>query len=508
MNRIRGKRYDSEPKLNKKKVAAFIIAIIVIIMVVVSLKNLLTTDKKTGNVSALTTYISAYENNKWGVIDNEGTPIIEPTYDEIVVVPNKHKDIFICVYDVNYENNTYKTKVLNKSGKEILEKYNLVEAIENSKENEVWYEDDILRFEKDGKYGLINFKGKEVLSPEYSNIYALSGTEKSIVIEKDGKKGIFTTVSNEIVIEPKYDEIISINNNNENGYIVKNSENKYGIMSNDKKIILDLKYDEIKNLESKDYVVVKENNVLKIINKQGQTIIETGFDSIEKINSDEFIIIKDGKYGVLDKSGNTVLPNEYEDIKPSITSYYIAKKNGKYGIVSSADNSAKIDFEYENINYIKEADFFEAEKSDYTTDLINRDFKKELESVIISDLNMDDGYIRVRKDSEYKYYNFKFEEKTNIEVLTGNTLFLVKENGKYGYVNKNNEKIVDCIYDDAKEQNEFGYSAVKKDGKWGVLKADGTVILEPSINLDENLYVDFIDTWYRHKELDLNVYTK
>lgn len=508
MNRIRGRRYDSEPKLNKKKVAAFIIAIVVIIMVIISLKNLLTTENKAGNKSSLTTYISAYKDNKWGVIDNKGKEIIEPIYDEMVVVPNKNKDIFICVYDVNYENNTYKTKVLDKSGKEILEKYELVEAIENSKENEVWYEDDVLKFQKDGKYGLINFKGKEILDAEYTNIYALSGTEKSIIIEKDGKKGVFSTVSNEIVVEVKYDEISSINNNNENGYIVKNSENKYGILSNDKKTILEEKYDEIKNIESKDYVVVKEKNVLKVVDKSGQTVIETGFDSVEQINSDQFIIIKDGKYGVIDKLGNTVLSNEYEDIKPSISNYYIVKKDGKYGIVLTADNSIKINYEYENINYIKEADFFLAEKSDYTTDIISRNFEKEIEGIIVSELNIENGYIRIRKDANYKYYNFKFEEKSNIEVLTGNTLFLIKENGKYGYVNKNNEKVVDAKYDDAKEQNEFGYSAVKLNGKWGVLKSDGTVVLEPSINLDENLYIDFIDSWYRYKELDLNVYTK
>lgn len=511
MSGNRGRRFeDTSPKLNKKKVVALILAVVVLIMIIISLKNLLTTTGNTGKVSALTTYISVYKDNKWGVIDNSGKIIIEPTYDEMIIVPNKNKDIFICVYDVNYENSTYKTKVLNKSGKEILENYNLVEAIENQKNNEVWHEDDVLKFERNGKYGLINFKGKEILKPEYTKIYALQGTEKTIVLENENGKGIFSTVSNDIVVEVKYSEITSINDNYENGYIVKNLNNKCGIIGNDKKVILEEKYSEIKNIESKDYAVVIENEgePIKVINKNGETLLQSGFDSIEKVNSDEFIIIKDGKYGVIDKTGKEVIPNSYEDIKPSFLGYYIAKKDGKYGVINAKDNTTKIEFQYENINYIKETDFLQAEKDNYTTDIIDRNFDKKLEEVIVSDINVKGGYFRIRKDGNYKYYNFKFEEKENREVLLGNTLFLIKENGKYGYINKAGEKVVDTKYDDAKEQNEFGYSAVKLDGKWGVLKDNGSVLMEPSVDLEENLYIDFIGEFHKHKDLSLNVYTK
>ena len=98
--------------------------------------------------------------------------------------------------------------------------------------------------------------------------------------------------------------------------------------------------------------------------------------------------------------------------------------------------------------------------------------------------------------------------KTNKEVLASNTLFLIKENGKYGYENKEGERIVDCIYDDAKEQNKFGYCAVNKDGKWGALKSDGTVVVEPTRDLSSYLYIDFISDWHRHSDIKLNAYTK
>ncbi len=504
----RGRRVDDTPKLNIKKVIATIIAIIVIIMMVISLKKILTPkDKQTKDVSSLTTYIPVYENEKWGVIDNKGNIIVGLDYDEMVIVPDSNKDIFICVYDVDYNNEQYKTKVIDKEGKEIFTEYEMIEAIENTDDSIVWYEENVLKFQRNGKYGLIDFEGKEIASPIYDNIYAMPGVEKSIIIETNGRKGLVNAVTEEIVIEPKYTDITSLLESYENGYIVKNENNKCGIILPDKTKVLEEKYDEIKKVSGNNYYVVIENGILEVIDSSSNVILNSGYDSVEEIALDNFIIIKDSKYGVIDKTGQIILPAEYENIKFAFSDYFIVQKDGKSGIINK-DGTTVVGFDYDKINYIKTADFFEAEKSDYTTDIIDRSFNTVLSNIIISELNIDDGYLRVREGTDYKYYNFKFEEKTNKEVLSRNTLFLVKENGKYGYENKNGERIVDCIYDDAKEQNQFGYCAVNKEGLWGALKSDGTVIVEPSRNLENYLYVDFIAEWNRYNDLSINVYTK
>lgn len=507
MSRGKGKRFDDTPRLNKKKVFATIIAIIVFIMIIISLKSLLTEDNKNKDVSSLTTYISVFYNNKWGVIDNKGNKIIDTTYEEMIIVPNKNEDLFICTYDVDYNSDSYKTKVLNEKGNEILKEYNLVQALENTDGINIWYESNILKFEKDGKYGLIDFEGKEILKPEYNNIYALPGVEKSLIIEKDGKKGLVNTSMGEVIIPAEYESITNLSENYESGYIVKTQENKFGIIGADKTKILDTKYDEIRKVSGNNYYVVIENGKMMAVDKSGNTVISTGFDSIESIDVDNFTIIRNGKYGVIDAEGKDVISAEYENLKFAFSNYYIAQKDGKFGIIDKSGNIC-IEFKYDKINYINEADFFEAENENSRTDIIDRNFKKVLENIIISELNIENGYLRIRQDDNYKYYNFKFEEKTNKEILTTNTLFLVKENGKYGYENKKGERIVDCIYDDAKEQNEFGFCAIKKDGKWGALKSDGTVVVKPSIDLEDYLYIDFINDWYRFNDLNLNIYTK
>jgi len=85
----------------------------------------------------------------------------------------------------------------------------------------------------------------------------------------------------------------------------------------------------------------------------------------------------------------------------------------------------------------------------------------------VSELNTDKGYIKMRIDSEYKYYNFKFEEEKSSDAQSANNLFLSQKDGKYGYVDVNGNVIVDYTYDDGTEQNAYGFAAVKQNGLWG-----------------------------------------
>ena len=86
-----------------------------------------------------------------------------------MVVPNSKKDVFLCTFDVNYETGEYSTKALNSKNEEIFTDYNKIEAIQNSDENnELWYEDNVLKVQKDGKWGSVDSKGNVVIEPTYN----------------------------------------------------------------------------------------------------------------------------------------------------------------------------------------------------------------------------------------------------------------------------------------------------------------------------------------------------
>lgn len=502
-----GKRYDEEPKLNKKKVFSVILGIIVIIMFVITLSKLLQ-DGTNLTIKAneeTTKYFSVYTNYKWGVINQKGEYVIEPKYDEMIVVPDETEALFACVYDVNYQDGTYKTKIINQNGEKQFTEYDDAEFIVNYDKSKVaWYENNVIRVKKDNKYGLINFKGRELLKCEYDSIEALQGVENVFVINRDQKAGLSDNFGN-IIVDTKYKQIKAISENNKKEFIIINEEGKCGIALSDKTISIECKYDDIKQITANNTYVVKTNNKWQIINEDKSINIEDGFDDVIEMTGD-YIVIKKGKsYGVINSKGEEKIPTEYSMIEYSFGENFIAQKDNKCGVIDT-NNEIKLEFIYEQIEYRKDADLFVATKDEDETIIINREFNEKLTG-IISKVDSEKGYIKIYTNGEYKYYNFKLEEKQNTEIFPNNTLYLSKNNGKYGYINKQGQVIVDYIYDDAKEQNEYGYLSVNKNGKWGSLDKDGNVIEEPKYELENNVVIDFIGKWHLAEDLNANYYT-
>lgn len=491
----KGRRYNryAEPKLNMKKVLGVIVAILVIIMVIVSIVNVIKNGEDKKKVKSYS-YYTVYENGKFGVINNEGETVINPEYTEIVLIPNKDVPIFICTYDLNDQDGTYKTKVINQKNEEIFKEYSKVEAIDNfdSKQN-IWYEDDVLRVEKDGKYGLINFEGKEVLPCDYDEITALKGVTNNLLVKKDGKVGLVNE-KGQTIVNTEYKDIKTLKEGYKNECIIVNDNNQYGIISTTGTVIIEPKYEDVKYLNNSEMFAIKDAGVWKLINKDNQILIDGGYDNIIEAKGENVVVEKGGKYGVVTTKNEEKIPVEYEQIKYTFSIYYIAKTGGKYGIINLNNEQVK-DFNYINMDYVEKGDFIQADVSDTETVIFDNNLSEKING-IVSEINQEKGYIKVYTNNEYKYYNFKFEEKKSSDILTSNNLFLSKKDGKYGYVNKEGKVIVDYIYEDGTEQNSCGFAAVKKDGVWGSINKVGAVELEPSVNLDSNIYTTFIGKWH------------
>lgn len=501
----RGRRYDTEAKLNIKKVIAVILVILVIIMFIVGIRKLLTTSSNEV-VTKVTSYFPVYTNEKWGVIDNTGKIVITPEYTEMITIPDSKTDLFIITYDVNYQDNTYKTKVLNSKNEEKFTNYDLVEAIENiDKNNNLWYEEGVLKVKKQDKYGLIDYTGREILKTEYTSIQALTEVQNSLII-KDGEKVGLCDNKGNIIITPEYKEIKGIGNDYKNGYIVVNNSNKYGLIDFTKNIILEPVYEEIKQVSSTSIFIVKEDGKLKAINKNKETILENKFEDVSEINTDNIIYIKNQKYGIINTNGETKISEQYQDLQYTFGNYYIAKKENKYGIVD-IENKEALPFEYSNITYQKEAGIIIASKeNEENQKILNDKLENKLEGIVV-EINNEKTYIKMRVEDKYKYYNFKLEEIRPWEALTQNTIFLDKKDGKYGYIDKEGNKVIDYIYEDGTEQNNFGYAGVKKDGKWMAIDKEGKVVQEKGYTLENNIIIDFIEKWHLAEDINSYYYT-
>lgn len=491
-NRAKGRRYDTEPKLNLKKVFGVIIAIILIIYVIHSFIKLMKPDNDINNVVP-SKYFAIYSDNKWGVMDQDGNLIINTTYDEMFAIPDKNKDVFIYAYDINDETGEYKTKAINAKKEELFSSYDQVQAIENydSKQN-IWYEKDVLKVQKDGKYGLIDLSGNEVLKCEYDSITALKGVTGNLLIQKDGKVGL-ANLTGQIIIKPEYKNVLSLKEGYKNEYIIVDENNNQGVISTSGTVLIQPKYKAVKYIDSSENFAVNDGT-WKIATSNGNILLEQGYEEIRNIKGENVVVKKDGKYGIVTTDGKAKLENKYEDLKYAFSIYYIAKKDGKFGIINLNGESI-IPFDYINMYYIEEGTLVIADKTESETVIFDSNLAQKF-SGIISEINKEDGYIKVYDGNNYKYYNFKFEEKEGQDILTKNTLFLSKKDGKYGFINKEGKVIVDYIYEDATEQNEYGYAAVKLNGVWGCIDKTGKRVLEPSVNLDNSIYTYFIANWH------------
>ena len=84
------------------------------------------------------------------------------------------------------------------------------------------------------------------------------------------------------------------------------------------------------------------------------------------------------------------------------------------------------------------------------------------------------------------------------------------ENLSRSYVQKlliDGNVIVNYIYDEAREQNDYGYASVKQNGLWGAVDSKGQIAVSPSYNLDNNILVEFIGKWHLGSDLNLYYFT-
>ena len=297
-----------------KKISIILISIVIVISLGISIY--IPIKNKMGEKDDTSIKYSTIKvDEKIGVIDQDNNMIINPQYDEIIIV-NPHRAIFFCS---NGENQ----KVVNSKNEEIFQKYDKVEPIQILNEK---YEKNVLEYELDGKFGLLGITGDKVTEAKYEEITSMGYKESELLVKQDGKYGIIHENGN-YKIKNKYDEILADeyyteeNEYKKSGYIVKTTTDegyRYGYYDNEGMKVLNEEYNQITRLTQ-----IKSNDIYLIAAKNGQygvfinnsKIINTEYQAIE-YNSDMqmFIVERTGKYGAMTIKGTKVLEPEYSEL--------------------------------------------------------------------------------------------------------------------------------------------------------------------------------------------------
>ncbi|MCL2354329.1 MAG: WG repeat-containing protein [Oscillospiraceae bacterium] len=269
---------------------------------------------------------------------------------------------------------------------------------------------------------------------------------------------------------------------------------RHGLVSVSGTTLLEPKYEEIIDLDSPEVFAVREDGEIRIIDINGEEILEGNFDDFVHIRGDSIVAGRNGQYGIVNREGEEIVPLQYEEIRFAFGETYIARRNGQYGVIN-LENEVVLDFDYLSLVYIEEGDILKADVTEIESVIISSNFEERI-SGIVSEINIDEGFIRLHVDGEHKFFNFRLEERRVSDVLTSNTLFLDRQDGRYGFIDAYGNVVIEHVYDDATEQNRYGFAGVKRDGKWGAINRIGREVLTPSVNLDNNVFVDFIGEWH------------
>lgn len=359
------------------------------------------------------------ENDKVGVIDRDGNTILDSTYTD-VYIPNPLKDVFIC-FDGD------SSSVVNSKGEKIFEDYKDVSALITSESSLLDLEKNVLRYKKDGLYGLINLDGEVVTEPIYEEISSLKNRPGRILVKKDDKYGVLDS-NGKVVVPVSYysivgDEYCEDENAYANtGYIVSIKTNNgimYGYYNSTGKKVLDTKYESITRvLEYEDeanYLIVMSNGKKGVL-RNGKKLIDLDYqDVIYSRLSKIFIVNKNGKYGFFSKNGREILEPKYE-------SYQIA---GEYISVTEDGKNVLYDI---NGNYIDQKNYssiVEVENSSY----------------FIAIDGQDGTYSIISKDTNIKN-NYK-----NISYLFNNLFTFTNQDGKSGIIDATKGEIVEAKYE-------------------------------------------------------------
>ena len=366
------------------------------------------------------------QEGKYGVINNSGDVVINPTYTN-VIIPNPQKAVFIC-YD---ENNT--TKVLNQNDEQIFSEYAQLQPIRlKNIASDLMYEKNLLTYKQDDKIGLINLEGEVIANPIYETIEGLPYKEGELLVKLDGKYGVINNKGNNLV-EPEYDQITVDNYTTEEegykraGYIVSNTTEdgyRYGYIDIDGNVLLEPEYTEISRITNiKDdnniYLIVAQNGQYGLVKNQ-EPIIKNEYQSISyNSESNTLTLEKTKRYGVATLDGEVIIPTEFVQIDSTGIYIYATDVDGNVTAYKEDGNPAEIDSNVYILN---------TENENYQIKIDNT------QGSSYSILNQAGEQITKQN---YSYINYLYDNYFIVSV-TG---------GKVGVINDKEEPVIEIQYD-------------------------------------------------------------
>ncbi|CAN5558343.1 hypothetical protein BH23BAC1_BH23BAC1_21600 [soil metagenome] len=427
-----------------------------------------------------------FKNGKQGMIDKEGNVIIPPSYKKII----EEKDGFkvlnfpewqlldgknLPIAKFNYDQikpegvNIYKVKV------------GTTEALINTNENFLTpnfqqissLNHGLSVFKKEGKCGVVNFKGEVILNPQYDTIYI---SENNLIsqIKSNPEKWAVHDHTGISLTSNNYQKIVY----DESNLLPVKRNNSWGFVDFHGREVIPVQYDTVLNF----YGQVAKAMYLGtegVINSKGEWIVNPWNDYTEPVNDGLVLFRKGNKSGLMKPGNKEIYSTENSLIR--INSGFIEKtKDNKLGLVNHLGKVILYP-EYDEISELQ-ADTIYVFKKENNYGIITKSGKikvgiknnfQELHPLM-------DNYLGVKINNRYGFVdiNGNLRVSNQYEGIGHyqENMAPIKLRGNWGYIDKIERLIIQPIYDEAYSFSD-GLAIVKKNNKYGLINRAGKVVL-------------------------------
>lgn len=382
--------------------------------------------------------------DKYGIMNQDGAIIKNNEYDQILNIDDK---IYLLLKGNNLvAYNVKKDKEFQLEGMSIIgedlykilkdKKYGIVDSefniIVEPINNKIENKNDRILIINEEKLETLNTK-ENMLKKEIKNSFqeVKIGVGNTLYFKINDKWGILGR-DNDILIEPKYDKFVDLNNQN---LIVGYKNNETYLINLEKKIEKKIDYDNYSK-ESEKTIMVMKNNKIGYINDSGEEIIPLKYDGGFYFSKDRnFLQLKENdEWKLLNKLTLEEKKLPYTDIGEFVEGYMVAEKKQRYGYIDD-NGKEKIPFKYSIAENFKDGIGVVASSSGFGA--IDKS-GKEIIPLIYDEIYVKDGYIYVRKDKKNGIFSKEGEEILPVEYDKLSTIenerVLFEKNGKIGII--------------------------------------------------------------------------
>lgn len=323
---------------------------------------------------------------------------------------------------------------------------------------------------EDGKYGLINSNGKEILSPLDGYIHYTKNPHEFEITSSflGGKHGLFMA-STGLLIKPRFNKIIEVKKDSVKVEVDEVGESLIDLSGNvfveqdDKRITFPEWCIGVKKINDNIFLGITDNGRWGLLDGSGETLCKPAFDNIGEVDNDIIPLIKNEKitvggwrketkeitkFGLYNVNSKVFIPVEYDVCPEYSNGYYKITSKGLLGIINGAGvvvlkpewKQIYLSNGYYIVSKIVKEDYLEIERFGLTTLSGNIILETKYKAISV----LQEGLFKVKENNSWSIFNDEgiLTKEIYDEIdLEGDYIF-VSKNGLSGRLNKHAEKII------------------------------------------------------------------